>query len=348
MLSKSMENIKVSVIMPVYNSGKFLDAAVKSILSQDFKSFELILVDDGSTDGSSLKCDEIAKVDSRVVVLHKANGGICSARNAALDIVRGEYIAFSDHDDEYRSGALSCCYAYACKHQLDVVKFGHRVVKSVGESIVGSKDIRFGTNVFKNDLAANFLMLTKKMVLNDVWDGLYRTSFVKNSGVTFDTSYKHGGEDLDFNRQLFVHKPQIGTIDDIYYDHYVRLGVSTSTGYKEAAAGKIVKWPLKFSEYLTSLRIQNIERSSDYIQIVMQEAVGSLIQMLSRRKCSHSFDNKKKMILEQKDYIIKTGNVFINSSFKVMKMSLKYGFLFFLVKHNLFRLALCLYKLKKV
>ena len=89
-----MENnkIKVSVIMPVYNSGEYLQTAVDSILSQSLKDIELILVDDGSTDGSSEKCDEYAKKDKRVVVIHQRNGGICNARNAALKIARGEYI----------------------------------------------------------------------------------------------------------------------------------------------------------------------------------------------------------------------------------------------------------------
>lgn len=93
--------IKVSVIMPVYNSGKYLDIAVKSILSQSLREIELILVDDGSTDGSSEQCDRYALLDNRVVVLHQKNGGICNARNNALKRAKGEYIAFSDHDDAY-------------------------------------------------------------------------------------------------------------------------------------------------------------------------------------------------------------------------------------------------------
>ena len=88
-----MENkIKVSVIMPVYNSGEYLKTAVDSILSQSLKEIELILVDDGSTDGSSERCDEYAAKDSRVVVIHQKNGGICNARNAALKMPRGNIL----------------------------------------------------------------------------------------------------------------------------------------------------------------------------------------------------------------------------------------------------------------
>ena len=122
-----MENmIKVSVIMPVYNSGEYLQTAVDSILSQSLKDIELILVDDGSTDGSSEKCDEYAKKDKRVVVIHQRNGGICNARNAALKIARGEYIGFSDHDDEYVPGYLEHAYREAMEHDADLVKVGKR------------------------------------------------------------------------------------------------------------------------------------------------------------------------------------------------------------------------------
>ena len=116
-------NIKVSVIMPVYNSGEYLKTAVESILNQSLKEIELILVDDGSTDGSSERCDEYAAKDSRVVVIHQKNGGICNARNAALKIARGEYIGFSDHDDEYLPGLLENAYDRIVKDDSDVLKY---------------------------------------------------------------------------------------------------------------------------------------------------------------------------------------------------------------------------------
>ena len=118
-----INSIKVSVIMPVYNSGEYLKTAVDSILSQSLKEIELILVDDGSTDGSSERCDEYAAKDSRVVVIHQKNGGICNARNAALKIAKGEYIGFSDHDDEYLPGLLEDNYSICVNNNLDFVKF---------------------------------------------------------------------------------------------------------------------------------------------------------------------------------------------------------------------------------
>ena len=90
---------EISVIVPVYNVIDYLDRCVDSILNQTFSDFELFLVDDGSTDGSSKKCDELGFKDDRIIVIHKENGGLSDARNAALDRITGEYVSFVDSDD---------------------------------------------------------------------------------------------------------------------------------------------------------------------------------------------------------------------------------------------------------
>src|SRR5699024_11028352 len=90
---------KISIISTVYNTGKFLPLAVQSILAQTFTDFELLLVDDGSTDGSGAVCDELARGDARVRVFHQPNGGPAHARNTGLDHARGAYVGFVDSDD---------------------------------------------------------------------------------------------------------------------------------------------------------------------------------------------------------------------------------------------------------
>lgn len=94
-----MKQPLLSVIVPVYNVRPYLQECVDSILGQTYKNLELILVDDGSNDGSESLCDDIAKADSRVVVVHQCNSGQAAARNAALDICKGEYLSFIDSDD---------------------------------------------------------------------------------------------------------------------------------------------------------------------------------------------------------------------------------------------------------
>src|SRR5690606_27273688 len=90
---------KVSVIIPVYNAEKYLRECIDSVLAQTFDDFELLLINDGSTDGSGKICDEYAQKDARVKVFHKENGGVSSARNLGLDNAKGEWITFIDSDD---------------------------------------------------------------------------------------------------------------------------------------------------------------------------------------------------------------------------------------------------------
>lgn len=96
----------VSIVVPVFNSEKYLKDCVESLLKQSFTDFEIILVDDGSTDRSSQMCDEFASHSERISVIHKANGGVSSARNVGINEAKGKWITFVDSDDELYSDAL--------------------------------------------------------------------------------------------------------------------------------------------------------------------------------------------------------------------------------------------------
>jgi glycosyltransferase involved in cell wall biosynthesis len=94
-----MEKDLISVIIPIYNVGDYLKKCVNSIINQTYKNLEIILVDDGSTDKSGILCDEFAKKDSRIKVIHKQNGGLSDARNCGIEASSGKFIAFIDSDD---------------------------------------------------------------------------------------------------------------------------------------------------------------------------------------------------------------------------------------------------------
>lgn len=111
-----MEKPVLSVIVPVYNMEDTLDRCVRSIVSQSFEDWEMILVDDGSTDGSRIMCDEWAKKEPRIVVIHKENGGLSDARNAGLDIARGVYVTFVDSDDYLNDGTYESVMTLLAQH----------------------------------------------------------------------------------------------------------------------------------------------------------------------------------------------------------------------------------------
>lgn len=117
-------NPLLSIITPVFNVEQYLDRCVQSILAQSYQELELILIDDGSTDGSAAKCDIWAQADKRVVVIHKENGGVSSARNEGLKRVKGEYITFVDPDDFLESDTYQPNMDYLVQHsEVDIIQF---------------------------------------------------------------------------------------------------------------------------------------------------------------------------------------------------------------------------------
>lgn len=126
----------VSVIIPVYNAQKYLDQCIRSVLDQTFTDFEIILVDDGSTDDSGEICDRYGRQDSRVKVFHKPNGGSSSARNIALSEARGSYIIFLDSDDYwYVDDSLETLLNVALRENADIVRGEYKAVDENGADL---------------------------------------------------------------------------------------------------------------------------------------------------------------------------------------------------------------------
>ena len=117
----------ISVIVPVYKVADRLPACLESLRAQTFSDFECILVDDGSPDECGAICDEVAAADSRFSVIHKQNAGLSAARNAGLDIARGEYVVFLDADDELAPRALE----YAARVQAALLRWGVRIAAAL-------------------------------------------------------------------------------------------------------------------------------------------------------------------------------------------------------------------------
>ena len=124
------QDILVSVIVPVYNVEEYLGRCVDAILAQSYRNLEIILVDDGAKDSSGRICDEYAEKDPRVRVIHKKNGGLSSARNAGIDIARGDYLEFVDSDDWIEPDAVESLLELAVAHQVELVLGGRWDVSS--------------------------------------------------------------------------------------------------------------------------------------------------------------------------------------------------------------------------
>ena len=120
--------MKFSVIIPVFNSEKYIYKCLESVINQNLKDFECIIVDDGSSDNSGSICDEISKLDERLQVIHQKNKGVSAARNAALQCAKGEYICFVDSDDWISRDMLSVLNNIIERETPDIIIFGYSEV----------------------------------------------------------------------------------------------------------------------------------------------------------------------------------------------------------------------------
>lgn len=180
---------EVSIIVPIYNSEKYLRRCVDSILSQTFSDFELLLVDDGSTDGSGSICDEYSAKDSRVRVFHKENGGVSSARNLGLDNARGEWITFVDSDDYLEKSFLAELSVF---EDVDFVISGGRFINK------GRNYAPQSTSKMKVDDDLPFMdEQLMQIYLRTPWGKLYKSSIVQERNLRFAKMIV--GEDIEFN-----------------------------------------------------------------------------------------------------------------------------------------------------
>lgn len=205
---------KISIIIPVWKDA-YLNRTITSLIEQTHKDLEIILVDDGSRDQAPVICDEWAKKDNRIVVIHKENGGICSARNAGLKVASGDYIAFSDDDDTYERNAFECYYEILKENDADIVWGNARVIYADGS--VAQKDEEYSNEIevrTKEEQIIHFLKY-KHMT---VWGGVYKKEVWNN--VFFDeTVISH--EDFQVLGVLLQKVSKVVFIDKPLYNYYM-------------------------------------------------------------------------------------------------------------------------------
>ena len=214
----SIDNIQVSVIVPVYNSAEYLHESIGSILADKANNFELILVDDGSSDDSGSICDAIALEDERVVVVHKENGGMCAARNDAMRIARGKYVTFADNDDEVLPGFIQDNLNLAVKYDADCVRFGRRVQRynDKGEVDRNTDAVPSHEYVVEGD-AIRRDWLKNWYGTDGVWAGMYRLGMLREHNITFPEEFRKGWEDCYFNDLVIDAADSIVFSPNVYY-----------------------------------------------------------------------------------------------------------------------------------
>ena len=335
--------------MPVYNSGIYLKTAIESVLSQTLCDIELILVDDGSTDGSSVICDAYAQKDPRVVVIHQNNGGISNARNVALACAKGEYIGFSDHDDKFSNVAYEKAYLFAKSKEVDIVKFGHKAIKTKGRVVLKIWTFRYAECVYSpDDAGAHYLEMLQEGQMECVWDSLYRKDFLVKNNLIFNTAFKAGDEDVDFNGRAIACMPKVGIMSDVFYYHYVRVGFSTSTKFKEVNITNILSFANRLRMYLIPYNTNKIFSDNPvlYADTVIHRSVGSLLYCTTMPACHYTKEKIFGLLEEiRNDHFIHPC-FFTASKLKFLCKDMKYFLLYIAFLHRKYGLCLILYNMR--
>lgn len=215
---------KVSVIVPIYNVEKYLKRSMDSLLNQTLKDIEIIMVDDGSLDRCPQMCDEYAKRDNRIKVVHKENGGLGYARNSGLDVATGEYVAFVDSDDYVETNMYESLYKKAKTHDYDIVYSG--VIKEwyggkTTKSFISDKEYK-GKQVieFLADMIAPVPQVKQEGGPNpSVWTSLYKREVIEKYKVRFRSEREIISEDIVFHTELLPHCNVVCYYPDAFY-HY--------------------------------------------------------------------------------------------------------------------------------
>lgn len=221
-----MKNDRISIIVPVYRVERYLPRCIESILAQSYENFELLLVDDGSPDRSGKICDDYAKTDSRIRVLHKENGGVSSARNQGIELACGKYITFVDSDDFLPVHALeSLINAMDDDVQLVMGSYVNCGL-SLSKIVFESKQICL--SCMDADAFVNFLE-----ACHTPWGKLYCREVIASHALTFRTDIRYG-EDALFLYQYLGCVSGVATTDAVVY-HYncLNTGAASKKYYAE-------------------------------------------------------------------------------------------------------------------
>ena len=202
----------VSVIVPVYNAEGVVSRGIDSILAQSYQDFELILVDDGSSDGSGAICYKYAQQDGRVKVIHQDNAGVSAARNAGLKAAIGEWVTFVDSDDMVLDGFLESLVAAVSKDErIDLAYCGYAIV----EGSTSIKTYQTKTYIGKEQLH-DVLSSTKLLYRCSPWAKLFRRSIITDNGLKFDTNLTIS-EDRLFLYKYLIHVRGVATTSTVGY-----------------------------------------------------------------------------------------------------------------------------------
>lgn len=254
---------RVSVIVPVYQVEAYLARCLDSILAQTYRDFELILVNDGTKDGCPAIMDDYAGRDTRIRQVHKENGGLSSARNAGLDVAKGEFVVFIDSDDYVAPTLLEDAVAAADRTGAQQVLWNYRLVDEAGEHDAYLQFESEELDLEQMGLASYFYRYWMPYRHGqEAWSKLYRRSVIEENGLRFAPNKEIFAEDTLFSAMYLMHTKKICALSEPYV-YYVQRGDSLMAMRKPALARRLMTLSVRFCEY-----VQKCGREKELIHIL--------------------------------------------------------------------------------
>lgn len=286
---------KVSVIVPCYGVEAYLDRCMASLLTQTLDDIEIIMVDDGSPDRVPFMCDDYAKKDSRIKIIHKENGGLGYARNSGLDLATGEYVVFIDSDDYIESDAFEKMYNEAKRSQADAVFSGFYIQNKQGLweehiEMPESKEM-VGTEIeeFKLGMIASApYEKVERYFWVSVWHALYKRDLIEKHHIRFVSEREYAAEDIPFQVQFLSYAKKLSYLPECFY-HYCINGASLTHSFN---IDKFLKLK-NMGKLLKSLTNGDVEASLRINRFLISDARMHFLRLLQS-------DNKDKMTLMKK------------------------------------------------
>ena len=271
----------ISVILPIYNVESYLERCIRSVQSQTYSNLEIILVDDGATDNSPQICDEFQKKDSRIVVLHKKNGGLSDARNAGAAIAVGEYITFIDSDDYVTPDYVEYLYYLIEKYKCKMSLCTHTVVQENG----GKKIYGNGTDEILTAKECLERMLYHDVIDTSAWAKLYQADLVKQ------TPYPKGKlfEDIGTTYQFFLKSEMIACGYKSQYFYMVRSD--------SIAQGKFNPKKFDMLEMTDKMAEEVLAVYPDLKKAVIRRRVYSRFSTLNQLQDVQGYQKEKKQLI---------------------------------------------------
>lgn len=243
-----MDKVKISIIVPVYNAEDYLDRCLHSVLEQEFSSYEVILVDDGSTDASSLICDRYSSTDPRFITLHQANKGVSAARNAGVNMAQGEYIMFLDADDTLLPFALESMAESLLGEDVVIGGYGVFVGDVLSKEMKPQRTFSYKGNDYQKFFTEN---ITRNCALLDApWAKLFRNKAIR--GICFNEDLNYA-EDKLFVFEVLAKCKSVMTVSHAVYGYHKREGSLGSDLSSDEHIKKLMKFLPEYIKVVSAL-----------------------------------------------------------------------------------------------